>query len=158
MEPTLDHGLSDSLAEICNLHFAICNWQSVCFSLPQIDSVDLLSTPRISDSKGSISFPASDTREIKMRMNAPWVRSLEKLGMGVSTEGWRFPAPIEPDVWVARPESSKGVGPLQASTPFAKPQGVPPNRAPSGEVRQPSQPPRRLRPSADTVLFEERLF
>src|SRR5207249_548251 len=28
----------------------------------------------------------------------------------------------------------------------------------SGQVRQPSQPPRRLRPSADTVLFEERLL
>src|SRR6266496_3876773 len=136
MEPILDHGLPDSLAQICNLHFAIGNLQSVCFPLPQIDSIDLLPAPRISDSESSISFPASDTREIEMRMNAPWVRSLGKVSMGVSTEGWRFPSPIESDVRVARPESSKGVGPLQAGTLFAKPQGVPPNRALSTNVRQ----------------------
>ena len=35
-------------------------------------------------------------REARLLEQPPWVRTLGKLAMEVSTQGWRFPAPLEP--------------------------------------------------------------
>jgi len=35
-----------------------------------------------------------NVREGRLLTQSPWVRSLGKLGMEVSTEGWRFPVPV----------------------------------------------------------------
>ena len=71
-------------------------------------------------------------------MNPPWVRSLGKLSLEVTTQGWRFPPPIDPEAVSARPASQTHT----ASTSF----------------RKSFKPQRRLQPSADTVLLKERLL
>src|SRR5436309_6137192 len=123
MELPPNHESSDGPLKIDNLHFAVCNLQSSWISPPRIDSVELIS-------------PA-EGREVNVQMNPPWVRSLGKLSMRVSTEGWRFPIPIDPDAVPAQPK---------------------PHRIPSAKFRKSSCPYRRLQPSADTVLLKERLL
>jgi SNF2 family DNA or RNA helicase len=63
--------------------------------LPQIDTVDLV--PRV-EVRGLPRFdrplqPA--VREAPLLNGAPWVRSLGKLSLDVSTQGWKFPVPPE---------------------------------------------------------------
>src|SRR5262245_38950324 len=36
-----------------------------------------------------------NVREIPLLAKAPWVRTLGKLTMEVTTQGWRFPTPVE---------------------------------------------------------------
>ena len=49
-----------------------------------------------------LALPAFDrplqpaVREIGMQMRPPWVRTIGKLSMQVTTQGWRFPTPGEP--------------------------------------------------------------
>src|SRR5207244_11315535 len=87
---------------ICNLQFAICHLQS-CYLSPQVDSIDLLSPPTTFELGSSIHSLTTDSREVQVAMNPPWVRSLGKLGLEVSTQGWRFPAPIDADAVPAPP-------------------------------------------------------
>jgi SNF2 family DNA or RNA helicase len=83
-------------------------------------------------------------REGRLLNDPPWVRSLGKLGMDVSTQGWRFPKPPDqplvppkPRLFRPQPEQAAEPGPDQATA-------VPPRT--------------RLRPSADTVVFKDRLL
>src|SRR5216683_2762159 len=149
MEPLHHNGLSGSPSPICNWHFSIDNWQSSFF--PQVDSIDPLSPPRILDLESSIHSLTTDTREIRVAMNPPWVRSLGKLDLQVSTQGWRFPAPIDPDS-VQNPKSE-----------IRNPKSVIRNQSGFrisnlGSLTRASRPQRRLQPSADTVLLKERLL
>src|SRR5205814_3294954 len=80
-------------------------------------------------------------REAKLLCNPPWVRSLGKIALEVSTQGWRFPPPCEP---------------LEASRPRlfeAKPQAEVEVGFAAVEKKQ-----TRLRPANDTVVFKERLL
>jgi SNF2 family DNA or RNA helicase len=88
-------------------------------------------------------------RETRLLTDAPWVRSLGRLELTVSTEGWKFPAP-----------------PVDYVPPAAREQADAP-RSPDGyEVKLPTLPdndapakPRiRPKPTADTVLFKDRLL
>src|SRR6266436_198644 len=131
------NGLPGNSPPICNLQFAICNLQS-CYLSPQVDSIDLLSPPTTFELESSIHSLTTDSREVKVAMTPPWVRSLGKLGLEVSAQGWRFPVPIDPDVVPAPP--------------------APPVRIQSTEFRKASRPYKRLQPSSDTVLLKERLL
>jgi SNF2 family DNA or RNA helicase len=84
-------------------------------------------------------------RETRLLASPPWVRSLGKLTLEVTTQGWRFPAPPEP--------------PGQREEPG--PPGPPPT---ARQVAQQLASPEthsartRLMPTRDTVLFKDRLL
>jgi SNF2 family DNA or RNA helicase len=83
-------------------------------------------------------------REARLLTQAPWVRSLGRLTMDVSTQGWRFPTPGEvlapPPPRLARPEEEPEPGLTIEPEP--------------AEAR----PKTRLRPPSDAVLFKDRLL
>jgi SNF2 family DNA or RNA helicase len=84
--------------------------------------------------------------ETRLLTDAPWIRSLGRLDLSISTEGWKFPAP-----------------PVE----YAREQGAHAPRSPGAfELKLPTLPdndmaakPRiRPKPTADTVLFKDRLL
>ena len=85
-------------------------------------------------------------REARL-LSPPWVRTLGKLTMEVSTEGWRFPAPLEPPAPVADAPGSRG---LRLYDPEKR-------GARSSALALPHSRTR-LRPPADAVVFKERLL
>jgi SNF2 family DNA or RNA helicase len=74
-------------------------------------------------------------RDIPLLKTAPWVRTLGKLAIDVSTHGWRFPTPED---IVNAPVTAK------AETPKADPM-------------QP-RPKTRVKPPSDMVMFKDRLL
>jgi len=81
-------------------------------------------------------------REVRLLTDPPWVRSLGRLELSITTEGWKFPAP---------------------PADFVPPRAVAPAR--QRDVRLPPfaatevQKPRiRAKPTADTILFKDRLL
>src|SRR5271154_5713218 len=88
----------------------------------------------------ALSLPAFDrplsaaVREARLLTEAPSVRALGKLDMQVSTDGWRFPAPLEtvPVAAPRRPAAQRSTRPPAAKT--------------------------RLKPPAETVLLKDRLL
>ena len=85
---------------------------------------------------------AAAPRDVRLlNKSAPWVRGLGKFEFAVTTEGWKFPAP---PVDVLRPTPSgepKALGPIKLDEPI-----------------DPKKLPIRTRPTADTVLFKDRLL
>jgi SNF2 family DNA or RNA helicase len=81
---------------------------------------------------------AVQVREARLLDAAPWVRSLGKLGMEVSTEGWRFPVPATEPVRTDRREDRR----------HKKPAAI------NFQTKRTT----RLKPSDDTVLFKDRLL
>ncbi|MBL8797960.1 MAG: hypothetical protein JNM56_28945 [Planctomycetia bacterium] len=80
-------------------------------------------------------------KEARLLTSAPWVRSLGKLALEVSTEGWKFPAPPA--------ESAPGEKQvLKLVPPDAK-------AAPGNEA---AKQVTRLKPPADAVVFKDRLL
>lgn len=90
-----------------------------------------------------VSVPAFDrpltvtVREARLLTDAPWVRTLGRLDADVRTEGWRFPTP-----------------PNDAPPPAPKPKAE--TTPPPADAKP--KPPTRPLPTADTVLFKERLL
>jgi SNF2 family DNA or RNA helicase len=85
---------------------------------------------------------AATCREARLLNDNPWVRSLGKLTLDITTEGWRFPTPTDPP-----PAPPKSV-PARTQSPVAEP---PPERVNSDALH-------RLRPPRDTIVFKERLL
>lgn len=92
---------------------------------------------------------SAGAREARLLVDAPWVRSLGKLTLTVSTEGWKFPVP-----------------PGEATLPPPRPpQPVATELPPlptvtENEFRSLTLPARRARvqPTPDTILFKDRLL
>ena len=85
-------------------------------------------------------------REAKLLSEAPWVRSLGRLEMSVTTEGWKFPAPpadYSPPTTPAKPQAAG----RQVKIP-----------APALPDSADTKPRIRPKPTADTVLFKDRLL
>jgi SNF2 family DNA or RNA helicase len=85
-------------------------------------------------------------REARLLTDAPWVRSLGRLELSVQTEGWKFPAP-----------------PVEYAPPPRLPSDPPTGRHPVKlptlpDVQGAAKPRIRPRPTADTVLFKDRLL
>jgi SNF2 family DNA or RNA helicase len=81
-------------------------------------------------------------REARLLTDSPWVRSLGKLTLEVTTEGWRFPTPA--DTPPPLPQKQRIFRPEEP--PFE-----PPEKPEPGALH-------RLRPPRDTVVFKERLL
>ena len=83
-------------------------------------------------------------REARLLCEVPWVRTLSKLRMEVVTEGWRFPNPHETASSDYQPDTGRPCPPppsfAPAQSPVSEGSGV------------------RIRPTADAVLFHERLL
>ncbi|HEY7311931.1 MAG TPA: DEAD/DEAH box helicase [Gemmataceae bacterium] len=84
-------------------------------------------------------------RQASLLNASPWVRSLGKLAMDVTTQGWRFPTPPDPHT-VAKPR-------------LAQPEQEPEPRTPSIEPTTPGKSGfTRIRPPRETVQFKDRLL
>jgi SNF2 family DNA or RNA helicase len=86
-------------------------------------------------------------REARLLSEPPWIRSLGRITLEVSTQGWRFPIP--PDAHCERP--------LEPAS------GLRPNEAGEASAVRPPLPgvptsPTRLLPSKESVLFKDRLL
>jgi SNF2 family DNA or RNA helicase len=78
---------------------------------------------------------------------APWVRSAGRLDLSVTTEGWKFPAPPPEHAPPPRPPATEQpAGRHEVKLP-ALPDGA-----------EPAKPRIRPKPTADTVLFKDRLL
>lgn len=85
----------------------------------------------------------ASVREARLLSDAPWVRSLGRLDVTVSTEGWKFPSP--PQIAIQRPQ------------PKPKPEVHEP--APLPDTARPEPKPHiRAKPTAETVQFKDRLL
>ncbi len=113
--------------------------------LPEIEVVEL-ELPVEVRSLPRFERPLTVTvREARLLTEAPWVRSLGKLAMEVTSEGWRFPAPPEMNTASPKPR-------------LYQPEDEPsPKAEPAPEQPQPVKMTR-LKPPRDTVVFKERLL
>ena len=89
-----------------------------------------------------------NVREARLLNEAPWVRSLGRLELTVTTEGWKFPAP--PADYVPPPATPAGAQPAGRQVKVASP-ALP-------DSADPAKPRIRPKPTADTVLFKDRLL
>jgi SNF2 family DNA or RNA helicase len=85
-------------------------------------------------------------REARLLTDAPWVRSLGRLELGVATRGWNFPSPPAEFSLPARMGGERETGGPPADRPHPENSGPPSRRS------------IRTRPTADTVLFHDRLL
>lgn len=79
-------------------------------------------------------------RDVRLLSTTPWVRTVGKFDLTITTEGWKFPAP---PVDVVRPQ-------VEEKAPATPPK--------ISEPIDPQKLPIRTRPTADTVLFKDRLL
>jgi SNF2 family DNA or RNA helicase len=85
-------------------------------------------------------------REARLLQERPWVRSLGKLTLEASTQGWRFPTPPDQPRPPARPR-------------LFEPEPAVPDAPPPAGATGASVPARtRLRPPGDLVQFKDRLL
>jgi SNF2 family DNA or RNA helicase len=102
---------------------------------PSIDTIDLTLavTPK---SFAAFERPLQATvREVGLLKTTPWVRTLGKLTMDVSTQGWRFPSPDD----------------VPLIAPGAKPE------QPKPEPKQ-ARAKTPIKPPSDMVIFKDRLL
>ncbi len=87
-----------------------------------------------------------NVRETRLLSDAPWARPVGRLELTVTTEGWKFPAP--PVNYAAPPRQVNEVpaGKQELKLPTLPDQSVP--------VKERIRP----KPTADTVLFKDRLL
>jgi SNF2 family DNA or RNA helicase len=78
-------------------------------------------------------------REARLLNESPWVRSLGRLTMDVTTQGWRFPTPTD----APPPKEEKKPRLVREEKPDDEP---------------PSETRTRLRPPSDAVVFKDRLL
>ncbi len=112
------------------------------------DVIDLIATPECFSLPRFEPPPAAGVREARLLTQAPWVRSLGKLDLSVSTEGWKFPAPPPELDRPPPPRPDKPVGRQVVDLPLLP--DHPDEAARKKRVRP--------RPTADTVLFKDRLL
>jgi SNF2 family DNA or RNA helicase len=85
-------------------------------------------------------------REARLLTDSPWVRSLGRLELSVSTEGWKFPAPPVDYASPPRVSSDPPAGRHEVKLPTLP------------DKDAPAKPRIRPKPTADTVLFKDRLL
>lgn len=96
----------------------------------------------------------ANVREGRLLGQAPWVRSLGRLEMTVHTEGWKFPSPppeLDRPPVLLPPQETATVEEAEAAEP-AETDSEMTLAKPSAKRRV------RPRPTADTVLFNDRLL
>jgi SNF2 family DNA or RNA helicase len=91
-------------------------------------------------------------REARLLTEAPWVRSLGRLELSVTTEGWKFPAP--PVLADAPPAFAGSPQPTAEPKPGRQVKLTAPALPDSADANHRIRP----KPTADTVLFKDRLL
>ncbi len=86
-------------------------------------------------------------REARLLTDSPWVRAVGQLTLSVTTEGWKFPAPPPEYTPPPRLPSEPAVGRHAVDLPTLPDD---PNAPPKARIRP--------KPTADTVLFKDRLL
>ncbi len=86
-------------------------------------------------------------REARLLNDAPWVRSLGRLDLSVTTEGWKFPAP--PAEYTPPQRSASEPQPGRHAVKLPAP-ALPDQEAAKARIRS--------KPTQDTVLFKDRLL
>jgi SNF2 family DNA or RNA helicase len=109
----------------------------------EVQRIDL-AAPGVTPHPRFSSLRRVGVREARLLTDLPWVRSLGKLGLEVSTEGWRFPTP-------------PSEAPPAPFRPY-RPEEPSPDRLPEKSSPQPEERRTRLRPSPDSIIFKERLL
>ncbi len=109
---------------------------------PATHGIDLSLTPTITGLPGFDRPMAVNTRDVPLLCKAPWVRTLGKLAMDVTTQGWRFPTPEEPD-------APSVAGAMRIYQPPA---------ADEAPVISADKPRTRLKPPGDMLVFKDRLL
>ncbi|HYH67109.1 MAG TPA: DEAD/DEAH box helicase [Urbifossiella sp.] len=104
-------------------------------------SVDVLPFPRFDRPLDA------SVREARLLTDSPWVRSVGQLTLSVTTEGWKFPAPPPEYTPPPRLPSEPAVGRHAVALPTLPDD---PNAPPKARIRP--------KPTADTVLFKDRLL
>ncbi len=100
----------------------------------------------------AVSLPRFDrplqagVREARLLTDPPWVRTLGRLDLSVTTDGWRFPAPLAEG---PRPTTAQAAG---------GPLPVEPAALPPQAKADPRKVKITLRPPRDTAVFTERLL
>jgi SNF2 family DNA or RNA helicase len=112
------------------------------------DSIDLIATPDCLPLPRFEQPLAAGVREARLLTQSPWVRTLCKLDMTVTTEGWKFPAPPPELDRPPPPRAEEPAGRQMVEWPHLP--GDPEEAAKRKRVRP--------RPTADTVLFKDRLL
>jgi len=111
------------------------------------DPIDLLQTPDCLTFSRFEQPLSVNVRDSRLLTGAPWVRSLGRLDMNVATEGWKFPAP-PPELDRPPPQRlEKPAGREVIDLPV-----LPDEQAAAARKRV------RAKPTADTVLFKDRLL
>ncbi|MGL6097798.1 MAG: DEAD/DEAH box helicase [Fimbriiglobus sp.] len=90
-------------------------------------------------------------RESRLLSSAPWVRPVGKLDLTVHTEGWKFPAPPAELDRPPPPRPEKPVGRQVIDLP-----ALPDD--PAADDEKAKKKPIRAVPTADTVVFKDRLL
>jgi SNF2 family DNA or RNA helicase len=135
----------------------------ICIDPPEQPAVDVVEVPLqlvcqaetvagspcpgdVDRSPGPVELPFAvfPIREVRLLAARPWVRSLGKLALEVTTEGWRFPAPAEPVV-PARPR-------------VFRPEPEAPGGEKSSAAAVGARKRTRLRPPGDLVPVKDRLL
>ena len=115
----------------------------------QCDIVELdvrLATDAVADARFERTLEPN-VRETRLLTDSPWVRSVGRLEMSVHTEGWKFPAP---------PVELKPPPPRIVTEPAAgRHEKILPQLP---DKDQQAKKPIRAKPTADTVVFKDRLL
>src|SRR5262245_51616083 len=106
---------------------------------PEIEAVDLSLAVEVRSLPQLERALPVNVRETALLNKAPWVRSLGKLALEVTTQGWRFPAPGEFLAETGRPATD-----------------APPDKA--RRARKKAEAGTRLQPPGDMVIFKDRLL
>jgi SNF2 family DNA or RNA helicase len=112
----------------------------------QIEGRALLISPDEPELVGfTVHSPEPGIREARLLSDVPWVRSLGRLDLSITTEGWKFPAPAT-DYSVAPRSPNSSIGRQTVKLPTL------PDQQERAKVRI------RAKPTAETVLFKDRLL
>lgn len=106
---------------------------------PATEHVDLLPPPAVETLPAFERPLVANVRSVPLLGKPPWVRTLGKLTMEVTTQGWRFPTPtdVRPELKIFKETSAE---PLKDAATGAKKQRT------------------RLQPPRDMLLFKDRLL
>ena len=133
----------------CKLQVGSCKLQSSgnptpALTAPEVGAVDLTLSLEVRQHPRFERPLHVQTREGRLLSDVPWVRSLGKLCLEVTTEGWRFPTPALDDPAPRRAgetgQEARHILPLSPSARVAAPPG------------------HKIRPPRDAVVFKERLL
>jgi SNF2 family DNA or RNA helicase len=111
---------------------------------PATHALDLSPPIQVCNFSSLVQFLQPSTLAARLLLEPPWLRSLGKLPITVTTEGWRFPAPpVDPP-----PITPRSFIPKSTPTP-----------AGSGHHTKPALPcVTRLRPPNDAIVLKDRLL